>query len=128
MHFVECHSIRIQSIVLQLCAKYLSPLSLFFTGKRKRADTLLTTVQDMLVSEAEQQRQSDACFDSMVHFFQEQGGRRAHGSTGGAGRNQPTANNSHGGFPECNGQDGGKARSTKMMSIFKIMSTLSTCK
>ena len=78
MHLVECHSIRIQSFVLQLlCAKYLSPPSLFFTGKRKRADTLLTTVQDMFVSDAEQQRQGDACFDSMLQFFQEQAEREA---------------------------------------------------
>ena len=53
-----------------------SPPSLFFPGKRKRADTL-TTVQDMLVSEAEQQRQTNACFDSMVHLFQEQADREA---------------------------------------------------
>jgi len=126
MHLVEFHSIRIQSIVLQLCAKYLSPLSLFFPGKRKRADSLLTTVQDMLVSEAQQQRQSDACFDSMLHFFQERADREAEermavrAELEEASRQQRT-------LMGGDGQDGGKTRSAEMMLIFNIMSTSCTC-
>ncbi|XP_041838385.1 uncharacterized protein LOC121638032 [Melanotaenia boesemani] len=41
-------------------------------GKRKRTDTLLTTVQEMLVSDAELQRTSDERFNSMLEIFHAQ--------------------------------------------------------